>query len=242
MMIKRRKGIQSVTLDVSEQTGDEEEGNNLLHHDSNDQERNLPTFDSLETKKPEIINKGTWVRNYWSVLTQIGDFFLRVRNKLPPSTPKNFPNHTTEDLKERPYRVIGVGKPQSYYFCDNFVKTSKYEIWNFMPKFLFEEFNPKTKLANIYFLIISCLQCVRAISNTSGVPTTLIPLSIVVIVDAIFQILEDVARHKADEGTIILIVTHKCLHLRTTHVTCTNTSTNQIIHSILLCIVLPNVP
>ena len=29
-MIKRRKGIQSVTLDVSEQTGDEEEGNNTI--------------------------------------------------------------------------------------------------------------------------------------------------------------------------------------------------------------------
>ena len=229
-MIKRRKGTQSITLDVSDHTGDEEEGTNLQHYESHDQERNLPRFDSLESKKPETSNKSTWGRSCWNVLTQYSCFFLRGRNKLPPSNPKNFPNHSTEDLKERPCRIIGVGKPQSFYFCDNFVKTSKYEIWNFIPKFLFEEFNPKTKLANIYFLIISCLQCVRAISNTNGVPTTLIPLSIVVIVDAMFQILEDMSRHKADEGRILsLITTH--MKACTLYITCNDTHTNEMIIS-----------
>lgn len=88
--------------------------------------------------------------------------------------------------------------PQTHYFRNNFVKTSKYEIYNFLPKFLLEEFNPRTKVANCYFLMCAGLQCIPAISNTKGLPTTLIPLLIVVIVDAIFQVLEDLSRHKAD--------------------------------------------
>jgi len=102
-------------------------------------------------------------------------------------------------MDERPYRLINLGSPQSYYFVDNFVKTSKYEIWNFLPKFLLEEFNPKTKLANCYFLFISGLQCITAISNTGGYPTTLFPLLIVNVVDGALQVMEDLARHKADK-------------------------------------------
>ena len=207
--MKRRKGPQS-TIDVIESAGDEEDGGSLQHHESHDQERTLPAFD-LETKKSETttIRKDICYRNC-SALIRSCCLYLQGGSKLPPSTPKNFPNHSAEDLRERPSRVIGIGTPQQFYFCDNFVKTSKYEIWNFLPKFLFEEFNPKTTLANIYFLVISCLQCVRAISNTNGVPTTLIPLSFVVIVDAIFQILEDMARHRADEGKwrILVIFLH----------------------------------
>jgi len=118
---------------------------------------------------------------------------------LPSSLPKNWPNSKDEDINEKPKRIIMVGSKQEYYFKSNFVKTSKYEIWNFLPKFLLEEFNPRTKFANCYFLMISALQCVPAISNTSGYPTTLIPLLFVVIVDGLFQIFEDMSRHRADK-------------------------------------------
>lgn len=117
---------------------------------------------------------------------------------LPPSNPKGWPRPTEQDLLERPKRIVRVGGPQIYSFCSNFVKTSKYELWNFLPKFLLEEFNPKTKVANCYFLMISGLQCIPYISNTGGIPTTLIPLLFVVFVDAIFQIFEDLSRHRAD--------------------------------------------
>jgi len=116
----------------------------------------------------------------------------------PPSNPHGWPHPTERDLLERPKRVVNVGKEQGFSFCSNFVKTSKYDLWNFLPKFLLEEFNPKTKVANCYFLMISGLQCIPAISNTGGIPTTLIPLLFVVAVDAMFQVFEDISRHKAD--------------------------------------------
>ena len=40
----------------------------------------------------------------------------------------------------------------------NMVRTAKYEYYNFLPKFLWEEFNPATKIANVYFLFIAALQ------------------------------------------------------------------------------------
>lgn len=119
-------------------------------------------------------------------------------NGLPDSNPKGWPHSNEEDLLERPKRIVRIGGPQIFSFCTNFVKTSKYEMWNFLPKFLLEEFNPKTKVANCYFLLISGLQCIPSISNTGGLPTTLIPLLFVVFVDALFQIFEDISRHRAD--------------------------------------------
>jgi phospholipid-transporting ATPase len=123
---------------------------------------------------------------------------LTTRHPLEASLPQNWPNPTKEDLEAKPNRVVVVGGAQRFSFKSNFVKTSKYEIWNFCPKFLMEEFNPKTKVANCYFLLVSALQCVPQISNTFGVPTTLIPLVFVVLVDGIFAILEDYSRHRAD--------------------------------------------
>lgn len=114
--------------------------------------------------------------------------------------PGNWPAPTPEDMAALPNRVVKVGQEQEYYFSDNFVKTSKYEVYNFLPKFLMEEFNPKQKMANVYFLIVACLQMVPQITNTFGIPTTLMPLTFVVVVDAVFAILEDMARHRADQA------------------------------------------
>ncbi len=119
-------------------------------------------------------------------------------NGLPDSLPRTWPNSSEDEISERAQREISVGGEQRFHFRDNFVKTSKYELYNFLPKFLLEEFNPRTKVANCYFLAISGMQCLPAITNTGGYPTTLVPLSIVVTVDAVFQILEDISRHKAD--------------------------------------------
>jgi len=120
-------------------------------------------------------------------------------SKKAPSVPNNWPNPTEEDLKDRPNRIVNIGRAQDYTFPNNFVKTSKYEWYNFIPRFLMEEFNPKTKVANCYFLLIAILQTVPSITNTEGYPTVMIPLTFVVVVDSIFAALEDYARHKADK-------------------------------------------
>eukprot|EP01038_Epipyxis_sp_PR26KG_P007375 gene7375-10046_t len=120
-------------------------------------------------------------------------------NDKPPSNPYNWPNSSEEDILDRPKRLIRIGGSQQFSFCSNFVKTSKYEVYNFLPKFILEEFNPTTKIANFYFLLICALQAIPVISNTNGVPTTALPLLGVLITDSVFQIIEDILRHKADK-------------------------------------------
>lgn len=54
-------------------------------------------------------------------------------------------------------RLISVNKPDINFqqnFADNYVSTTKYKLWNFIPKNLFEQFR---RVANIYFLIIALI-------------------------------------------------------------------------------------
>eukprot|EP00601_Ochromonadales_sp_CCMP2298_P014210 CAMPEP_0173237428 /NCGR_PEP_ID=MMETSP1142-20121109/12047_1 /TAXON_ID=483371 /ORGANISM="non described non described, Strain CCMP2298" /LENGTH=241 /DNA_ID=CAMNT_0014168121 /DNA_START=32 /DNA_END=754 /DNA_ORIENTATION=+ len=122
-------------------------------------------------------------------------------NGKPSSMPRHYPYSSQEELDEKPQRVVvlgGMSDDQLYSFCDNSIRTSKYEWYSFPGKFLMEQFNPYTKLANCYFLVISGMQVITVISNTNGLPTTLIPLSFVLVIAAVFGIIEDVARHTAD--------------------------------------------
>ena len=75
------------------------------------------------------------------------------------------------------HRTVMLGARQEHQFCHNSIKTSKYEWYSFFPKFLLEEFDPNTKMANCYFLLISAMQTIPAITNAGGIPTVLLPLS-----------------------------------------------------------------
>ncbi|KAH9133931.1 hypothetical protein LEN26_006926 [Aphanomyces euteiches] len=80
----------------------------------------------------------------------------------------------------------------------NAIRTSHYTWWNFLPVFLYYTFR---KMANFYFLMIGFLQMIPPISPTGGVPLQFLPLFIVVLIDAIFAIIEDNQRHRADDVT-----------------------------------------
>jgi Phospholipid-translocating ATPase N-terminal len=82
--------------------------------------------------------------NVIEILEEIGHFVMwfpkwfSKSDEKPHSLPKHWPKSTVEDLLERPKRLISVGNDQAFTFCSNFVKTSKYEVYNFIPKFLLE--------------------------------------------------------------------------------------------------------
>uniref|UniRef100_A0A5F8GJ69 Phospholipid-transporting ATPase n=1 Tax=Monodelphis domestica TaxID=13616 RepID=A0A5F8GJ69_MONDO len=90
-----------------------------------------------------------------------------------------------------------VPEPESYVpekFCNNRIVSSKYTIWNFLPKNLFEQFR---RIANFYFLIIFLVQ-VTVDTPTSPI-TSGLPLFFVITVTAIKQGYEDWLRHRADK-------------------------------------------
>ncbi|CAG8801382.1 7546_t:CDS:1, partial [Racocetra persica] len=86
------------------------------------------------------------------------------------------------------------GQPKGKYVSNKIV-TSKYNIWTFLPKNLFEQFR---RAANMYFLIMAVLGMIPAISSNSPV-LTLLPLSTVVFLTACKDAVEDLNRHKIDD-------------------------------------------
>jgi magnesium-transporting ATPase (P-type) len=91
--------------------------------------------------------------------------------------------------------VTVVCRDANIGFRDNSVTTSKYTAWNFVPLFLFQQFS---RFANAYFLCVCILQCIPQISITSGIPTSIFPLSFVLFFDGLVTAREDYKRHQDD--------------------------------------------
>jgi phospholipid-transporting ATPase len=80
------------------------------------------------------------------------------------------------------------------FLAGNAVRTSKYTLYTLLPLNLSEQFS---KLANIYFLIISLLQLFTNLSPTSKY-TTAGPLLLVLMVNLLREMWEDSRRHRDD--------------------------------------------
>ncbi|EPT29287.1 proton ATPase, putative [Toxoplasma gondii ME49] len=79
---------------------------------------------------------------------------------------------------------------------ENEIHTAKYTKYSFVPLVLFYQL---TRFSNFYFLCVAMLQLLPAISDSGGVPTYLIPISIIVGLSVIKEFFEDYSRHKSDE-------------------------------------------
>ena len=49
--------------------------------------------------------------------------------------------------------IANIGEANPGY-CDNYISTTRYNLWNFLPKSIFEQFR---RLANVFFLLMSAL-------------------------------------------------------------------------------------
>ena len=76
----------------------------------------------------------------------------------------------------------------------NGIKTTKYTIWSFLPKNLFEQFH---RFANIYFLFIVILNLIPEI-NAFGRYIAMAPLVFVLSVTAVKDLFEDRRRYNSD--------------------------------------------
>lgn len=84
---------------------------------------------------------------------------------------------------------------KKYGYPLNQIKTSKYTFYNFFPLTLFLQFR---RYANIYFLILTTIQCIPKISPLNPV-TAVLPLIFVLLVSIVREGLEDIKRHNSDK-------------------------------------------
>ncbi|CAF0855884.1 unnamed protein product [Adineta ricciae] len=95
----------------------------------------------------------------------------------------------------RKFRANGRRHDSTQEFADNRISTSKYNLITFLPKNLFEQFR---RLANSYFLILVCLQFIPQVTSlTPG--TSIAPLSVVLLITAIKDAVDDIRRHRSDK-------------------------------------------
>lgn len=97
-------------------------------------------------------------------------------------------------------RVIQVSEQGERGACDNSLVTSKYTALNFLGKNLWEQFQ---RVANVYFLLIATLQVSGYITPALDLsPThklaTILPLTLMLILTALKEAMEDYARHAED--------------------------------------------
>uniref|UniRef100_A0A8C7TNH3 Phospholipid-transporting ATPase n=1 Tax=Oncorhynchus mykiss TaxID=8022 RepID=A0A8C7TNH3_ONCMY len=83
----------------------------------------------------------------------------------------------------------------SYKYADNAIKTSKYNIFTFLPLNLFEQFQ---RLANAYFLFLLCLQSIPEVSSLPWY-TTVVPLVLVLSMTMAKDGSDDMNRHRCDK-------------------------------------------
>ncbi|KAJ3220012.1 hypothetical protein HDU67_007745 [Dinochytrium kinnereticum] len=94
-------------------------------------------------------------------------------------------------------RIIYLNDPiknEAAKFLHNRITTAKYNVFTFIPRFLFEQFS---RYANLFFLFIGCIQQIPDLSPVNKLGT-IIPLSIVLLASGIKEVLEDIKRHQQD--------------------------------------------
>ena len=91
---------------------------------------------------------------------------------------------------------IGSANNKEYGYLDNTVTTSRYpNPIMFIIRFIFESLQ---KFANTYFLVVSIMQSIPAISISNGIPLSAFPLAVVLTFEAIINAIEDIQRHRDD--------------------------------------------
>ncbi|NXN27866.1 AT8B3 ATPase, partial [Nycticryphes semicollaris] len=81
-------------------------------------------------------------------------------------------------------------------YAGNAIKTAKYNIFTFLPLNLYEQFH---RMANIYFVFVILLQTFPEISTLPWF-TLLFPLSCLLIIRGLRDLIDDIGRHQSDRN------------------------------------------
>ena len=146
----------------------------------------LPNYDVWARSRKR---KRSWqkkVSHLFKVVVADGIF---GRKALPPSADGR---HIDLNVS-RKQPLMDERNGQAY--VGNSIRSSRYTIWDFLPRQLFFQFS---KLANAYFLLVSILQMIPGLSPT-GSYTTIAPLLAFVTISMCKEGYDDVRRYKLDK-------------------------------------------
>ncbi|KAJ3046996.1 hypothetical protein HK097_000331, partial [Rhizophlyctis rosea] len=117
-----------------------------------------------------------------------------------PGTLKRVMTAIRGGQEEKPERTIYINAPHrnaEQKYLHNRISTAKYNVATFAPKFFYEQFS---RYANLFFLFTGVIQLIDDLSPTSKYGT-IFPLSVVLFLSAVKEIVEDRKRHAQDAET-----------------------------------------
>jgi phospholipid-translocating ATPase len=145
---------------------------------------NLPNYDAWARKR----TRDNFVWQKAKILYKKSQKLFEPK-QIPPSKDGR---HITLDVS-RKKALIDERTGREY--IGNSIRSSRYTLWNFVPRQLFFQFS---KLANAYFLLISIMQMIPGLSTT-GTYTTIIPLLVFVAISMGKEGYDDFRRYKLDQ-------------------------------------------
>lgn len=127
---------------------------------------NLPNYDVWARHS---IKSNSWLQSLKDWKKRVTKIILR-QTQLSPSKDGR---HIVLDASRK---TMLVDERTGHPYIGNSIRSSRYTVWNFVPRQLFFQFS---KLANAYFLLVSILQMIPGLSTT-GSYTTIAPLLVFV--------------------------------------------------------------
>ena len=102
------------------------------------------------------------------------------------------------NLNNDTYKVImgKYNKLNDILYEKNQITTSKYTLFNIIPKIMMEQFS---RICNVYLLIIALFQSIKSISYTDGYPLVLIALTALIVLNGFKDYVEDRKRKVSDK-------------------------------------------
>lgn len=120
---------------------------------------------------------------------------LLRRKPLPPSRDgRHIPINDPSGLG--PTGLVDERRGAGGHYCSNFIRSSRYTVYDFVPKQLIFQFS---KLGNFYFLVMGILQTIPGLS-TVGRWTTIAPLAAFVAFSMAKEGLDDYRRYQLDKS------------------------------------------
>jgi phospholipid-translocating ATPase len=102
-------------------------------------------------------------------------------------------------------RVVNAGGAPEQQSSSNSISTTKYNVFTFLPKSLFEQFR---RVANIYFLAAACLAYTKLAPYASS--TAIAPLAIVILATMVKEAIEDWRRYQQVRRILISSLHCRC--------------------------------
>ncbi|KAF1986865.1 phospholipid-translocating P-type ATPase [Aulographum hederae CBS 113979] len=157
-------------------------------NDDTCESRNGQWSKSIRKRTWNALIEPKWIQRVKSwAETSVSGLFLQ--KPLPPS----------KDGRHIPLKTIHhkplIDERSGHSYISNSIRSSRYTIYDFLPKQLFFQF---TRLANFYFLCVGIPQTIPGVSTT-GNYTTILPLLFFVLLTVLKEGYDDFRRHRMDK-------------------------------------------